>query len=378
MLENDRPSGQETVPILIDTLPVEPSSGGQRVYLLNLLEHLDKDTMLTGLLVCSRSNECEFRHFGHLRRIVLPWRTSHPLARVLTQQLVLPWLAFRHRARVLFEPRDVGPLLVPVPLVTAVLSGHLNYHFGITPLGIFRGIYQRLFIRSTMLRSARVIAISEYVANSVASFFRIPRERIVVTHLGGGIGERAGALDRRAPSGDRVVLFVSSLFRHKNAERLLEAYARVPNAPPLVLAGKDVGGEMARLQRRSQDLGISGRVSFRGRVTDEELLSLYRRAALLVYPSAVEGFGIPLAEAMWLGVPIVTSNRTSVPEVVGDAALMVNPDDIGALSEAIRRVLDDGVLAETLRHRGFARAPAFRWECTAERTAAVLRAVAGA
>jgi len=206
--------------------------------------------------------------------------------------------------------------------------------------------------------------------------FDVARERLVPIYLGGGIGERAalpvGALMGRAPPRNGVVLFVSSLFAHKNADHLIRAYARLEAAPPLVLIGKDVDGARARLERLAADLGVQKRVSFLGQVSDDVLLEWYRRARVLVYPSSVEGFGLPLAEAMWLGVPIIASNRTSVPEVAGDAALIVDPDDIDSLAQAIREVVTNEELWRSLVARGLLRRGLFSWRLTASRTVEVL------
>jgi glycosyltransferase involved in cell wall biosynthesis len=123
--------------------------------------------------------------------------------------------------------------------------------------------------------------------------------------------------------------------------------------------------------------GLAGRVSVEGVVPHAELGRLYRGAACLVYPSAVETFGLPPLEAMACGCPVVASNRTSVPEVVGDAALVVDPDDIPALAAAIRRVLTDERLRAGLRERGFRNVMRFTWDRTAAETLRALREAAG-
>jgi glycosyltransferase involved in cell wall biosynthesis len=165
------------------------------------------------------------------------------------------------------------------------------------------------------------------------------------------------------------VLFVGTLEPRKNVGRLLDAYemliSRRPDTPELVLAGKPTP-EAADWLDRIGRAPLATRVRHLGYVTEGELQHLYDRAAVLVMPSHDEGFGMPVLEAMAIGVPVVAANRGALPEVAGDAALLVDPDDVSALAAAIERMLEDTTLAERAIAAGRERAREFNWTATAE------------
>src|SRR5262249_4643639 len=140
----------------------------------------------------------------------------------------------------------------------------------------------------------------------------------------------------------------------------------------------DRGWQYEQIFRKVQTFGLEDRVRFLGYVPDSDLPLLYRGAELLVYPSLYEGFGVPIVEAMASGCPVVCSNRSSMPDVVGEAGLLVDPEDAKAMAEAMGRVLGDPSLADALRTRGLTRAQSFRWEDSARRLLSVYEDVLGA
>jgi glycosyltransferase involved in cell wall biosynthesis len=167
------------------------------------------------------------------------------------------------------------------------------------------------------------------------------------------------------------ILAVGNLQPRKNLLRLIEAFAqliterRIPHQ--LVLAGKAKWRE-SDIHRTVRRLGIEDRIVFTGRVPDEDLACLLNGAELFVYPSLYEGFGLPVLEAMACGTPVVTSNCTSIPEVAGDAALLVDPYRVDELADAIHHVLSDESLRARLREKGLARSQMFSWRQTARKT----------
>jgi len=176
----------------------------------------------------------------------------------------------------------------------------------------------------------------------------------------------------------RFVLAVGNLQPRKNLDRLLGAYARlhdrgvVPHG--LVLVGQRwYKGEA--VAERIRELGIEKDVRLTGYVSDEELVALYNLADIFVYPSLYEGFGLPVLEAMACGTPVVTSNTTSLPEVAGDAAVLVDPRSESEIMNAIERVACDPDYRRELRRRGLAQAAKFSWRRVAEQTAEVYRSV---
>ncbi len=166
---------------------------------------------------------------------------------------------------------------------------------------------------------------------------------------------------------------MGTLEPRKNVPRLLEAYARLRrrgNAPLLVLAGAR-GWQHAAIDARVAALGLADTVRFLGYVPPAELPLCYNAASVFAYPSLYEGFGLPPLEALACGTPVVTANTSSVPEAVGDAALLVDPRDSAALADALAAALTDRVLRDRLRQAGLAQARRFSWRQMAEQTLAV-------
>jgi glycosyltransferase involved in cell wall biosynthesis len=214
-------------------------------------------------------------------------------------------------------------------------------------------------------RADAVIAVSEYTASEVGKQLGVPRERIAICSPG------APPWPRRKPPAPRgPIVYVGSPDKRKNLPGLLRAYAllreQVPGAPRLVLAGRrpNRGSEISAMIRRPP---WYPHVKHLGYVTDAERQQLYREAAMLVMPSFDEGFGMPVLEAMAVGVPVVASNRGALPEVLGDAGLLVDPEDDRALAGAMRRMLEDEAFANASVERGFAMAARYSWARSAER-----------
>ncbi len=138
------------------------------------------------------------------------------------------------------------------------------------------------------------------------------------------------------------------------------------------------GTRDAEISAQIEGLGLNGDVRFVESPRDEDLADLYRGAEGFVFPSLYEGFGLPPLEAMACGVPVLTSNVCALPEVVGDAAVLVDPTDVEGIAEGIRRLTEDGALRDTLRRKGLERARQFSWDKTARRTWAVLQSAAAA
>jgi len=175
------------------------------------------------------------------------------------------------------------------------------------------------------------------------------------------------------------ILTVGSLESRKNLPRLLEAYARLRHWSEkwtLVIVGARKW-KYAPIFETVQRLELEHYVRFTGYVEEEDLPALYNGADLFVFPSLYEGFGLPVLEAMACGTPVVTSNTSSLPEVAGDAALLVDPYDVEEIATAMRRILEDEALAAELRAKGLARAKEFSWERTARETIAVYEKVLG-
>lgn len=222
----------------------------------------------------------------------------------------------------------------------------------------FRGDYGRLVQRHAA-EADRVVVISAYTAGEVTARLGVPQSRLIVCRPGAPAWQ-----PREAAPLDPYILFVGTLEPRKNVGLLLEAYGRLlsrhARVPRLILAGRAVAESRSWLEQIERP-PLAGRVMLAGYVADAAREDLYKGAAMLVLPSFNEGFGLPVLEAMTAGVPVVASNRGAIPEVLGDAGLLIDPDDAEGLVVAMERLLLEPGLASALHARGVRRARQFDW-----------------
>lgn len=240
--------------------------------------------------------------------------------------------------------------------------------------------YQRWALPVMARRADAIIAVSHATKQDIVRLLNVPPGKITVVHSGVDTVRfsprtDAGTLSALAQLGIQppYLLAVGTLEPRKNLATLLQAYARLPSsAPTLVLAGGMGWGDNP-LSALIERLNLKGRVHLPGYVPDDLLPGLYSNAELYIYPSLYEGFGLPVLEAMACGAPVITSNVSSLPEVAGDAAVLIDPMDVDQLAAALERLLSTSVERAVLREAGLMRARTFTWEQCAYGTLAVYR-----
>lgn len=223
------------------------------------------------------------------------------------------------------------------------------------------------FLHKRALRRADVVvAISEETKQSVIRLFGVPAERITVVYLSHvPLGEKKVSL----PIPDNFFLFAGVLKERKNVAGIINAFslfAKTNKTHELLIAGKQDGAYAESLRQLARTLGVEKRVRFVGYVTNAQLAYLYTKAQAFVFPSFIEGFGMPVLEAMSAGLPVITSSQGALAEVAGDAALLVDPRYPEDIAAAMSRIADDPQLREELKEKGLARAGQFSWQKTAE------------
>ncbi len=226
--------------------------------------------------------------------------------------------------------------------------------------------------RHAASRSDLIITVSAFTASQVSALLGVESSRIRVIHHGVRMPSSAPSDEER----EDVVLTVGAVQVRKNIARLVEAFERLPNSWRLVLAGGQGYGFDA-IRQRIERSPARARIQISGYVDQAALESLYSRARILAFPSLDEGFGIPVLEAMAWGVPVLTSNRSALPEVAGAAALLVDPLDTEQISTALSELAENGELRRRLALAGRERAKRFRWEDAVVRTWKVYQELAG-
>jgi glycosyltransferase involved in cell wall biosynthesis len=246
---------------------------------------------------------------------------------------------------------------------------------------------RRLFYKRSALAADRVITDSEFSRSEITAAYGIPADRIDVVPLAAGDAFTPGAFDpAEAPAGVTrpYALHVGDLQIRRNLATALAAVlalrAETSHADTRQAGGKLVfvcagvdRGIGAELQAQARADGDAGALVLTGAVSETALINLYRGAAMLVYPSRYEGFGLPVLEAMRCGIPVIAANCASVPELVADAGVLLEPLDAAKWQDAIGRVLSDPSMATRLREAGLARAATYSWTRTATDTLDVLR-----
>ena len=312
---------------------------------------------------------------GEIDWVELPVRFANR-SHLVGQVIGIPAVAARRRLDVVHSLANGGPPLTLRARKVVTLLDLIWLHQGEQWDSARAVRSMEVFVRVSARVAHRLITISHAARDDLVSTLGLDRDKIDVAPLGvrqptEGVAGDAAALRQRLDLGDRaVVLCVAQKRPYKNLGALVRALpALAEEGAVLVLPGAATDHER-ELRSVADELGVSDRVRFLGWVSDEDLETLYRTAACFVLPSLVEGFGLPVLEAMARGIPVACSDRPALPEVAGDAALLFDPLDQATLTEAIRRLLRDEELRARLVERGRARVRLFSWRRTAQKTLA--------
>ena len=347
---------------------------GIGTYVRNLLRQLARQDSTTEYVLLCREKDCGIvSELGPNFRAVMERAPNYSIR----EQLTVPLDLRRERAQLFHAPHYVLPPLTPCRSVVTIHDCiHLRFpQYLPSRIGY---AYARASLWTATHRAARVITVSEASKRDILRYFRVPESRIDVIY---------NAIDDRfweAPAADDMervrqryqltapfILYAGNIKPHKNLERLIEAFHLLRRDDALkdvqlLIIGDEIS-KYATLRRAVHRHKLHKHVRFFGFVSHQTLAALYRLADVFVFPSLYEGFGLPPLEAMASGTPVITSNVSSLPEVVGDAAMMIDPYKPQAIADAIRRVLAEPELRTALRTRGLARAREFSWERSIKR-----------
>jgi len=319
-----------------------------------------------------------------LRSVPLPGCRLLP-GLVTLANVVIPRLARRYELDIVHDPTGVSPFLFGTASARSVVTVHDVFPWSYPDTStLLETLIYRYWLPRLLPRVDAVLTVSQASKSDIVGFLRVSSGKIRVVQEGVDEAyqpispDRVAAARLRHDLPDEYMLYLGSTRKHKNLNGLLSAYdrlKRIERAPCLVLVGVSPEECRKTLVETVGNSSLQASITCISQVPEADLPSLYSGAVLFVRPVLDEGFGLPALEAMACGTPVVCSNVSSLPEVVGEAAITVDPNDVEALAEALHRVLTDADLRQDLRRRGLERAAEFTWEQTARETAAVYEEV---
>jgi len=352
----------------INVLFIAPGSmGGSETYIRNLIDgfqEIDSDNEY--IIFTSQENDSTFiiPVKSNFHKVMLPCK-SKGIKRVLLEQFLLPYLIRKHKLDVVFYPGGISCIFSRIPAVLTIHDlHHLHY-----PSSFSWGqrLYRSIFLPRSVQRVNKITTPSEFTATDVVKHLNVDMKKITVIYLSvkdkqffETNNHQDKEIYKKYDLSQPYVLSVASTYPHKNLDGLLSACIILHRRGfkfNLVLVGTHMSFD-STLKKLIDSSFIKDHVKVLGYVPDADLPALYRGAIVYAFPSMFEGFGLPLLEAMMSGIPIVASNRGSLPEIGTDAAMFVEPDP-KSISEGIESLLSNGALRTEMRGRGFNRAKQF-------------------
>lgn len=370
----------------IDARCIENKRTGLGRYLINLLREWARTAPEHKYVLYFKSKKAtdEFLEQECFEQVVLSSRFL-PNKGILFQQVLLPWDSLSRDLDLFFAPAYTAPLFLKCKLVVSI-----HDLISMIEPESFEAItrwQRRIFLPLSAHRATRITTLSQASAEDLFRRYSLPYEKVQVIPL--SYDSRFKPVDDQVAleslkrkyriEANKIMLYVGSIVKRRNVPLLLGAFRVLRNRMNdvhLILVGSNLSYPHIDVREQIDRLRLANDVSYLGHVKDEELVLLYNLADLFLYLSSYEGFGLPVLEAMACGTPVITSNCSSLPEVGGNAALLVNPSDSKQIVEAMSRVLVDKSLARSLRERGLKRVQDFSWETAARQTLEVLHQAA--
>ena len=379
--------------IAINTLSVNlrEFGGGEKYlyYLLNSLAKIDKQNQY--FILVSTVNKDRFTiNQENFTQVLCPIGGQNRLQRILWEQTRLPQMLKSLKIDILHSPNNISPIWVPCKSVVTI-QFMINFVMPWEFNPVFRRWYVNSFMRLSARRADKIVSVSGNLKKEIMAFLEVPENKIAVIHH--GVDEKFSPISscnindckRKYEIKNDYILSVANNYAYKNLEGVIRAssYLRQKYKIPhqLVLVGSldllEKRKELLLKEIQEAEVEEGRDVICTGFVEHSELPFLYSACSVFVLPSYCESFGMPLLEAMSCGAPVVTSNISAMPEVVGDAGILVNPYSVEEIAKAVYQVLSQPSLREELIQKGLERAKQFSWEDAARKTLAIYEEVYG-
>jgi len=360
--------------IVINALGPSKIKAGIGNYLTNLISELSIiDKSNNYIIFASSENKAYYEtDNGYFQVIDIGFMGRNKFLRIMWEQLILPFKLKSLKADILFSPGFVCPFIKPIKYVTVIhdmtFFSHPQVHT------FFKKIYFPFMIKQSLKKSEKIISVSYNTKKEILKYSNIQENKVIVTHLSANkfpqnrINDENELLAKKYNIETEYLLFVGMIEPRKNISLIIEALDKISDKQIKLVVVGEKGWMINNLFEMIKSRGIEDRIIFTGFIDDKELEIFYKNAKIFLYPSFYEGFGIPILEAMSAGCPVITSNISSLPEVAGNAAILINPQKPNELTDSINRVLDNSELRTDLITKGFENAKKFSWIKTAKQT----------
>lgn len=293
----------------------------------------------------------------------------------IAEQILLPLKFMKEKLNLLHIPHYNIPMFYTGKMLTTI---HDLTHLQLKKSSTIKYTYAITFLKKAATRSKKIITPSKYCKGEIAKELSVNSDKVEVIYE--GVNSSFGPLRERAESEYKYILYVGLLKPHKNLIRLIRAFSRIKQKYPnlkLLIIGKPDGNYVPEIIKEITQNDLVSEVLLMDEVSEKELIKYYQNAKVFVLPSLQEGFGLTILEALACGTPVAASQITSIPEVLGDAGLYFNPNDVQDIARNIELLLGDKSLKNELIQKGYKQAQKFKWGETAQKTLDIYKQVLG-
>jgi len=352
--------------VIISTLGFDDGKSGISAYIKHVVNLISKDNEVT--IIVMKSEVKYFKENLNLKHIVIPSFLRKPAVNMLFHTFILPIIIKWSQYDLVLLPAGNRRLFFKYPKNTIVTFHDLSQFYIPNKYDRLRMFYIKKLVPMLVQKAPKIISVSHNTKKDLVKFYDIDPEKITVKHIGADIksfkAESTPELMKKLPQ--NYYFYVARLEHPgKNHHSLIKAYAKIKhslrNKYKLVLAGADWGGEKI-LKQLAKELGVQNDIVFLGHIDNKELTNCYLNSSFFIFPSLYEGFGIPLLEAMSFGLPCLSSNVSSLPEIGGDAAIYFSPQSPDEICAAMTKVIESPDLSEDLKKKSLIQSKKFSWQ----------------
>ena len=365
--------------IFINTLPTTKTAGGILTFLLELLYSFGNlnNPDLHYCLICSEINESLYKpllKYPNFSITTVKVDNRNAIKRIFYEQFILPKILNTEKNAALLNICNIANFRCKIPQVTIIqaqlsiaeLRKGLPKEY--VSIGLLHKIYYDFLLERSLRRSDKTIAISNFMVQYLQKY----KNKIAVIHEGVNFDSFTAITNHVTTGSKKYILSLSTLFPHKNMNKVIEAFSifikRTKLDYDLMIVGKDPDGkQQPKLRELAKTLGVEDKVIFKGWVETEEIPGLYANASVFLYLSSMEFFGLPVLEAMASGTPVIAGNKMSVPEIVNNAGILVEPEDTQTVSIHIENILTNDTYKQSLVNLGRENIKNFDWKFTGEK-----------